>query len=91
MEQQVEQLKKNCPDKYNKFQKIGESYMNMKYDLQSGIDWEGDPIRAELLLNQIKDYNLLDDLVEEELKILERVYGKDWKNLLTCDTPNQQD
>lgn len=82
MEQQIEHLKKTCPEKYEKFQKIGESYMNMKYELSSGVDWEGDPIKANLLLQQIRDYNLIDDLVDEEIKLLERVYGKDWKSLL---------
>ena len=80
---QVEMLKQANPEKYKKFQKIGENIMDMKYDLDSGVDWDGDPIKANLLLIQIRDYNLLDDLVDEELALLERVYGKEWKQLLT--------
>jgi hypothetical protein len=88
--QQVEMLKQTCPEKYKKFQKIGESFMEMKYDLKPGEDWDGDPIKANLLLKQIIDYNLLDDLVDEEISLLERVYGKEWRKLI-CDIPNPQD
>jgi hypothetical protein len=67
IEQQVEMLKKYAPEKYKRFQLIGESLMSMEYDnIQKGVDWEGDPILGEEILN----------------RMLERLYGKDWKDML---------
>lgn len=81
LQQQVLQMKRNCPEKYNKAQSIGESYMNCKYELERGIDDEGDEIKARLILYSVRDY-LLDDkeLSNEELNLLTRRYGENWRN-----------
>jgi hypothetical protein len=76
--QAVEEMKQRYPQKYLKAQSMGNSFMNLGYELNRGVDEEGDRVRADNLIRTIRDYGL-DDLNEEETELLVRVYGKDWK------------
>ena len=81
LEQQVLQVALRDPQKYMKYQGIGNSLMNCSYTLEAGIDSEGDKIKARLLLHQIRDYAYDDDeLLKEELEMLQRVYGEYWRD-----------
>jgi hypothetical protein len=84
LEEQVECLKRQNPEKYVKAQLIGDSIMTCEYDLSVGVDHEGELIRAKELLNLVGYYSLSDsDLSLLELDLLHRVYGDDWKSKLT--------
>jgi hypothetical protein len=80
LENQVFQLAMRDPKKYKKYQEIGSSYMGCSYDLKVGVDEEVDQINAKRLLYNIRDYNLENDLIKEEIDLLIRVYGDDWKS-----------
>lgn len=82
LQQQVEYLKATSPEKYKKYQAIGDSLMACTYEPVSGDDDEGDKIKALTLLNTVKDYNIEDDLSETELNLLVKVYGVNWRKLL---------
>lgn len=80
LEEQVRQVMLRYPEKYAKYQEIGKSYMNCSYDLEAGVDMDGDITQAQLLLYSVRDY-ILDDseLGKEELKLLIRIYGDNWR------------
>lgn len=83
LEKQVEQYKQMNPEKYHKAQSIGESYMNCKYDMEIGEDYEGDLYHVNRLFNIIKSYNLQDeDLSTSELQLLNKKYGQNWREFL---------
>ena len=73
LQESVEQFKKMFPDKYVRAQQIGESYMNLKYELKSGVDEEGESMKVKELINLLESNTLLkEDLYEEDLKLLEK-------------------
>lgn len=78
LQQQVDFLKLKDPAKYQKYQAIGDSLMTCTYEPTQGIDEEGDIINARKLIYTVRDYGL-DDLSNEELNLLLRVYGIEWK------------
>ncbi len=76
----VEYLKLTNPEKYKKFQAIGDSLMNCDYDdIVIGKDDEGDKIKAAILLQTYTDYGI--DLDEKEKELLNKVYGESWKKI----------
>lgn len=80
LEYQVQQVRLRYPEKYTKYQAIGDSYMKCEYNLTSGIDNEGDTITSRHLLYTIRDYDIPDtELGSEELILLKRVYGEQWR------------
>lgn len=80
LEQQVLQVALRDPMKYMKHQSIGASYMSCSYNLQPGIDEEGDRIKAYKLLYTVRDYEITDDdLSKGEIELLNRIYGNDWR------------
>ncbi len=80
---QVEVLKMKDPMKYQKYQDIGNSLMSLSYNLDIGRDDEGDQIKAKKLLYTVRDYGIEEDLSKEEIMLLTRVYGEDWRKELT--------
>jgi hypothetical protein len=80
LEQQIEDMKRLYPDKYRKQQSIGDSYMGLPYNVESGQDREGDIFVARKLLSTIRDYGFSEsDLTRDELDLLTRVYGSEWR------------
>ena len=72
LEYQVSQMRLKHPEKYLKAQSIGNSYMNCSYDLKNGIDEDGDKVNSQLLLYQIRDYDIQDeDISKPEIELLE--------------------
>jgi hypothetical protein len=78
LQQQVDFLRLKDPAKYQKYQAIGESLMDCTYEPISGVDVEGDSMTAQRLLYVVRDYGE-EELSEEELNFLVRVYGSDWR------------
>ena len=78
----VEYVKKTQPLKYLKAQSMGNSLMNVSYDnLVPGEDCEGDLLRAKTIKHTAINYNLEDeDLSKEELGLVIRIYGEEWRN-----------
>lgn len=78
----VEYVKRTQPLKYLKAQNMGNSLMNVTYDgLIPGQDNEGDLIRAKTIKNTAINYDFNDDeLTPEELALVIKVYGKEWRN-----------
>ena len=81
LQQQVDYLRMKDPAKYQKYQAIGESLMDCTYEPISGVDVEGDNMTAQRLLYVVRDYGK-EELSEEELNFLVRVYGRDWNERL---------
>lgn len=83
LEQKAMEMAIKDPRKYQKCQIIGDSHMNVSYDLVSGIDTEGDEVKAKIILDTITNYGLaIDDLSELEIQLLDRTYKNDWKKSL---------
>ena len=83
LNQAVEYMKKYHPDKYIKAQQTGEIIMEGNYNLISGMDEDGDRIKADHLLHTIRDYSLDDnDLNNNDKQLLISIYGNNWKQLL---------
>jgi len=81
LQQQVDFLRMKDPVKYQKYQAIGESLMDCTYEPSSGRDTEGDIMIAQKLLYTLTDYGMNeDDLSSEELSLIERVYGRNWRS-----------
>lgn len=79
LEDQVECLKRQNPEKYIKAQLIGDSMMSCEYNLSLGQDIEGEQIRAKELLNLVQYYSLREDeLSLAEIELLCKMYGQKW-------------
>lgn len=79
LKQQVEYMRIRFPEKYMKHQAIGESIMSCSFETVAGVDDEGDLIKAKSLIYAVRDYDMEDDLSSEELNLLLRVYGVEWR------------
>ncbi len=76
----IEQMKIHFPERYENAQKFGAEVMSKSYDLQTGVDIEGDTIQAKCLLQSIAMYDLQDnDLTSKEFSLLTNIYGTSWR------------
>ena len=73
LQNQVRELALKDPLKYLKHQSIGESYMNLSYELEEGVDNEGDLLKyRELKYLLENNYIENEDLSVEEKNLLNK-------------------
>ena len=82
----VDHVKKNDPERYKRAQNIGETLMSINVDDFGKEVYDTDKLLLKELLENIKDYQLtFNDLTTKDINLLKRVYpgqsgGKElWK------------
>ncbi len=81
----VESYIQQNPEKHKSAQMMGEDIMNKQYELQIGVDEDGDKINANKL-RQACFYGLPEEeLTLGEISLLEKYYGKGWRNFTQSD------
>ena len=80
----VMMMRAKDPQRYEKAQYIGSSYMNRNYDLEVGFDDEGSEIKSKELMQHLKNGLLdIDELTVEEINTLNKIYGDEWRKNLS--------
>jgi hypothetical protein len=87
----IEKIKQNMSqEELDKYEKYGEEmYGNMDMDMNMNMDMNNNSLEdgaykhcCKLLLAGLKSGLEIDELTEEEINVIEKIHGKDWKNKL---------